>query len=296
MIFPNGSRLSKMAYNNNKNLTFLVRSALKEDIGRLDITTQLTIPKDKIIKAVLLAKQDCVVCGLDIAGLVFKAKDNKVQFKPAVKDGDSVKQGKILASLKGRAQAILTAERVALNYLCLLSGIATQTKSFVNAIRPYQTKIMDTRKTIPGLRALEKYAVRTGGGHNHRMRLDELVLIKDNHLKVMDYGCLPVIRRKIPSKIKIEIEAKTLEEFKAALELEPDIIMLDNMSVTDMKKAVAIRNRLSPNPAHPAPKLEASGRIGLTNVKQVAATGVEMISVGALTHSVNSADISLEVL
>lgn len=297
-----------MAYNKNKDLLhstslsinpstrftrsgliYLVRRALKEDIGRADITTETTVPRGKLVRAVLLAKQDCVVCGLDIACLVFKTKDNKIRFKPVVKDGAAVRKGKILAYIKGRAQSILTAERVALNYLCLLSGVATQTRSFVNAVRPYKAKIMDTRKTIPGLRLLQKYAVRTGGGYNHRMRLDEMVLVKDNHLKVAG---LKRIKDKIASRVKIEFEVKTLREFKEALKLKPDIIMLDNMGIREMKEAVRIRNGAA---SSPKPKLEASGGITLANVKKIAATGVEMISIGALTHSVNSVDISLEV-
>ena len=288
---------------------------LKEDIGRRDLTTQLIIPKDKIIKAVLLAKEPCVVCGMASARLVFKAQDSKIKFYPKVSDGNLVKKGAILAGIEGRAGSILTAERVALNFLSLLSGVATQTRRFVEAVRPYKVKIMDTRKTIPGLRELEKYAVRVGGGYNHRMRLDEMVLIKDNHLKVINpksdgkvtlrllrpFGarndkCGVFQRYQIPKSIRGAIEVKNLKEFKEALKLKPDIIMLDNMSIKMMEDAVSLRNRLSTINYQPSTKLEASGGISLKNVRKIAATGVEMISVGALTHSVKSIDMSLEVL
>jgi nicotinate-nucleotide pyrophosphorylase (carboxylating) len=169
---------------NCANLIALIRAELKEDIGSGDITTNLTIPQDKTIRAGLLAKDDLVVCGLDIASRVFKAKDKSIKFKRLTRDGQYVKRGKVLARVEGKARPILTAERTALNFLSLLCGIATRTKAYVDAVKPYPVKIMDTRKTIPGLRELEKYAVRTGGGYNHRMRLDEMVLIKDNHLRV----------------------------------------------------------------------------------------------------------------
>jgi len=284
----------------------IVRSSLKEDIGKRDITTELTIPKDKRVKAVLLAKEDGVVCGLNVAAGVFKEIDKKIKFKPLVLEGQPVKKGKIIARIEGKAQSILTAERVALNFLSLLSGIATKTREYVDRIKPYKVnpafarkgrvKIMDTRKTIPGLRELQKYAVRVGGGVNHRMRLDEMVLIKDNHLRVQSskFKVQSSIRKKIPKDTKIEIEVKNLREFKEALRAEPDIIMLDNMKIPDIRKAIkikrntqyAIRNTL----------IEASGGITLANVKKVAATGVDMISIGELTHSLKSMDISLEVI
>jgi nicotinate-nucleotide pyrophosphorylase (carboxylating) len=280
-----------MDYNKDRHLISIVRSSLKEDIGKKDTTTQLVIPKEKIIKAVILAKENCVVCGLGIARLVFKTKDKKIEFKPKVLDGQRVKKGKVLAQIQGKARAILTAERAALNFLCLLSGITTKTRAYINAIKPYKTKILDTRKTIPNLRKLQKYAVRTGGGYNHRMRLDGMVLVKDNHLKIIKgfkdlrfKGC------------KFELEVKNLPEFKDALKIKPDIIMLDNMRIKDIKKSVQIRNSLSFKTHHSAPKLEASGGITIKNIKKIAATGVDMISIGDLTHSVKSADISLEVL
>lgn len=289
-----------MNYIRGPGLKEIVLNALKEDISSKDITTESIIPKNKIIKAHILAKEDFVVCGLGVAGLVFKMQDSKVQFKALVYEGELVKKGKVIAQVKGNARPILSAERVALNFLCLLSGVATKTKEYVNAVKPYKVKIMDTRKTIPGLRELEKYAVRIGGGHNHRMALDEMILVKDNHLKIQNSKSkiqnLLENRKNILSSIEIEIEVKTLSEFKQALELKPDIIMLDNMSIKDMKMAVKIRNRLSPNTYHLTPKLEASGGITLKNVRQIASSGVDMISIGTLTHSVRSVDISLEII
>ena len=285
---------------NCNKLKSLIRAALKEDIGTRDITTELVIPEDKFIKAVLLAKENFVLCGLDIAKEVFRQQEAGIKFRPLVKEGSSVKKGRILARIEGKARAIFTAERVALNFLGLLSGIATTTREYVTAARPYRVKIMDTRKTIPGLRQLEKYAVRIGGGYNHRMRLDEMVLVKDNHIKAIGDRLWVMgfreAKDKIPSNIKVEIEVKTLKEFKKALNLRPDIVMLDNMSIAVIRKAVQLRNRLSPNTYHLTPKLEASGGITLKNVRKVASTGVDMISIGALTHSVKTADTSLEAL
>ncbi len=282
-----------MNYFNERHIKDVIKRALEEDIGKRDITTAIIIPKDKYAKAILLAKEPCVICGLKIAHKVFVAQDKKIKFKPHVSDGQKVKKGKIIAHISGRAQSILTAERVALNFLSFLSGIATKTRAYSDKIRPYKIKILDTRKTIPGLRELEKYAVRTGGGYNHRMKLDEMVLIKDNHLKVTGgYKMLP----KVTKGYKVEIEVQNLKEFRKALELKPDIIMLDNMNLKDIKNAVQIRNHLSPTTYHLSPKLEASGGITLKNVGKIAAAGVDMISVGELTHSFASADISLEIL
>ncbi len=298
-----------MAYNKVLKFIPIIRRALKEDLGRRDITTEFVIAKDKFARAVLLAKENCAVCGLDIAGLAFKLSDSKIKFTPLVKDGQPINKGRVLAKIQGKARSILTAERVALNFLSLLSGIATKTKKYVEAARPYKVKIMDTRKTIPGLRELQKYAVRVGGGLNHRMRLDEMVLIKDNHITIVNpKSQIPNPKSQIPNlqslirkarekmpKIKIEIEVKNLREFKKALKAEPDIIMLDNMSIKDVKKAVILRRTTNHEPRTTI-LLEASGGITLEKVKRVAATGVDMISIGELTDTVNSVDISLEVL
>jgi nicotinate-nucleotide pyrophosphorylase (carboxylating) len=286
-------------------LKSMIRAALKEDIGRGDITTIAYIPKDKRAKAALLAKQDCVVCGLDVARLALQALDKNARFRPLVKDGQKVACGKVIARIEARARAILTAERVALNFLSLLSGVATKTRTYVERVRPYHAKIVDTRKTIPGLRALQKYAVRIGGGHNHRFRLDEMIMLKDNHLTLTERfspreRLSPTERfsweKRSVGQVPWEIEVENLTQFRKVLFLRPDIIMLDNMRIKDMKQAVRIRNRLFPKVSSARPKLEASGGITLANVRKVASTGVDTISIGGLTHSVDSVDISLEML
>ncbi|MDP2927483.1 MAG: carboxylating nicotinate-nucleotide diphosphorylase [Candidatus Omnitrophota bacterium] len=278
---------------NRRQLKSIIKRALMEDIGRGDITTQLTIPKNVLIKAKIIAKEDFLLCGIDLACDVFKTVDPSLKFKLQIKEGRQVFNKNTLAIISGKARSILTAERVALNLLSLLSGIATKTSKFVKKIEPFKTKITDTRKTIAGLRLLQKYAVRIGSGYNHRMRLDEMVLIKDNHLKIMGgYSGLP----RVPKGCKIEIETQNLKEFKYALSFKPDIIMLDNMKIRDIQEAVRIRNNLKFNGSSCLTWLEASGGIHLANVKKYAATGVEIISIGELTDSIESVDISLEVL
>ncbi len=273
-------------------LDYIVRHALIEDIGRGDITTQLTIPKDKKIEANIIAKESCVVCGIQVAEKVFKVIDSTVKLKLLAKEGQVIKAGKAIARISGQAASILSAERVALNLLSMLSGIATTTREYVEHIEPYAAKITDTRKTLPGLRELQKYAVRVGGGHNHRMGLDEMILIKDNHIKVTEgYEKLP----SVPKGFKIEIEVQTLDEFRHALHFKPDVIMLDNMSLEDIKEAVKIRDNTEFKSHHPPTKLEASGEVDYSTVKKIAATGVDIISIGALTHSVKAIDMSLEV-
>jgi len=276
-----------------KKLDTLVRHALIEDLGSGDITTQLTIPKNKKIKATIVVKKDCIVCGLKVAERVFKTMNKNIDFKAKAKDGQRIKAPKVIATLSGEASDILSAERTALNLLSMLSGIATKTNEYVLHIEPYKTKIVDTRKTLPGLRELQKYAVRLGGGHNHRMGLDEMILIKDNHIKVTQgYEKLP----SVPKGFKIEIEVQSLDEFKHALYFKPDVIMLDNMSLADIKEAVKIRNNTEFKSHHPPTMLEASGGVDFDSVKTIAATGVDIISIGALTHSIEGIDISLDVL
>lgn len=270
----------------------IVRHALEEDIGAGDITTQSLVPEGPA-KAILLAKDNFIICGLYFAAAAFKLLDKNAKFRPLVKDGVNVKKGAILAEINAKAKTILAGERVALNFLSFLSAVSTKTNKFVQAVKPYKVKIMDTRKTIPGLRLLEKYAVRIGGGFNHRMSLDEMVMVKDNHLKVI--GGYEKIRE-LPRGLKVDLEVENLDEFEQALALKPDIIMLDNMTIKDMKKAVRIRNNLSVNPSNPRPKLEASGGISLNNVGKSASTGVDMISIGGLTSVIDSVDISLEVI
>lgn len=277
---------------NQEKLDYIVRHALIEDIGKGDITTQLTIPKDKDIEAKLIVNEDCIVCGLGVAEKVFKTVDNNVSFEPLVKEGRSAKKKKAIVKLKGKASSILTAERVALNLLSMMSGIATKTREYVKNIEPHKAKITDTRKTMPGLRELQKYAVRLGGGYNHRMSLDEMILIKDNHIKVTEgYSRLP----SVPKGFKIEIEVQNLDEFKHAIYFKPDVIMLDNMAIEDIRKAVKIRDQIKFDSHHPKTRLEVSGGVTLKNIKEVASTGVDIISVGELTHSVEATDISLDI-
>ncbi|MBU1090700.1 MAG: carboxylating nicotinate-nucleotide diphosphorylase [Candidatus Omnitrophica bacterium] len=276
----------------------IVKNALKEDIGSGDITTNSIVPGSKVVKAVLLAKEDCVVCGLGTFLLALRSLDKNIKFKNMVSDGDWVKKGKQIARISGCARAILTAERVALNFFSHLCGISTITRKYVLAVKAYKAKILDTRKTIPGLRSLEKYAVRIGGGFNHRSSLDEMILIKDNHLRVIGgYRNLNKDITKFKRKgLKVELEVNNLREFKQALNLKPDIIMLDNMSIKDIKKTVKIRDYLSPKTCNLIPQLEASGGVSLKNVRKIASAGVDLISIGELTHSAPSVDISLEIL
>jgi nicotinate-nucleotide pyrophosphorylase (carboxylating) len=286
----------------------IVKAALREDAGKRDITSALVVPKGKKARAAIITRENCVVCGLDVAREVFKTRDKKIKFTALAADGKVLKKGRILAKIEGEANSILAAERVALNFLALLSGVATITQAFVKAVRPYKVKILDTRKTIPGLRQLQKYAVRKGGGYNHRLSLSDMILIKDNHLKITRSSgqgvrrirkIIKEVKEKSKNKLMIEIEVKNLSEFKEALKAAPDIIMLDNMDISGMKKALKFMRGASDTPG-PGPQrrtlLEASGGITLKNVKQVASTGIDMISVGGLTHSVKSIDVSLEIL
>jgi nicotinate-nucleotide pyrophosphorylase (carboxylating) len=296
-----------MKYNklNKDEILPIIKSALEEDIGGGDITTRLLFSRDRRINTAIVARQRGIVAGLDIAALVFKYLDSKVIFKPLLKDGDKVMVGKVLAYVRGSGKKILAAERTALNFLGRLSGIATQTNCFVKRVIPYQVKIMDTRKTTPNLRYLEKYAVRVGGGYNHRFGLDDQVLIKDNHLSVYRISyivyhkkileeIIKKIRQKKPKVMKIEIEVRSLREFKEALLARPDIIMLDNFNLKDIKKAVKMKDGIR-NTEYKIPELEVSGKVNLNNVRQIAATGVDRISVGCLTHSAKSLDFALEI-
>jgi len=272
----------------------IVKEALKEDFARIDITTDILIPEGKVGQASIIAKQKAVVCGILLARDVFRQIDKNIRFKSYVKDGDLVSKNTKIISLKGRAKSILKAERTALNFLGHLSGVATQTREYVDSVKPYKAKIYDTRKTIPGLRLLEKYAVRCGKGNNHRKGLQDMVLVKDNHISALKGSNLRDIvklaQRKRPPKARIEIEVKNLREYRDAALANPDIILLDNMMASDVKKIVKIRKKF--NLHH---QLEVSGNIDLKNVRSFATTGVERISIGALTHSASSVDYSLKI-
>lgn len=267
----------------------LVRAALLEDLGRAgDLTTDAIVPKDHRATTVLVARQAGVIAGIDLAMLAFRLVDNDLAMSVERADGSKVVPGEIIASVTGPARAMLTAERTALNFLCHLSGNATATASMVAAVRGHRAKIVCTRKTTPGLRALEKYAVRAGGGSNHRFGLDDAILIKDNHIAIAG-GIRPAIERARTCAghlIKIEVEVDTLAQLEAALRLAPDAVLLDNMTVDDLRQAVAmVAGRAI---------TEASGRITLDTVAEIAATGVDLISVGWLTHSAPILDIGLD--
>jgi nicotinate-nucleotide pyrophosphorylase (carboxylating) len=265
----------------------VLQLALEEDIGTGDVTTHSVLTGDEIGKASAVAKGDIVVAGIDVFQEAFLFVDQTIRFIGHFEDGQYVQKGHILAEIAGNLSSILTAERVALNLFQRMCGIATLTRKYVDAVHGTKTKILDTRKTAPGLRYIDKYAVRIGGGANHRFALYDGVLIKDNHIAAA--GGIPHaldrVRSRLPHTLKVEIEVKNLQELEEALNAGADVIMLDNMTIEQMKKGVEIVNGRVP--------LEASGNVTLTNVRQIAETGVDFISVGALTHSVPASDISL---
>lgn len=267
----------------------IIKRALIEDMPFGDITTDSLISEESISRAQLIAKQDGVIAGIDIAGRVFGFLDTTVIFTKMVDDGEKVKNGDLIAEIEGKTRALLKGERTALNILQRLSGIASKTNSFYEVIRDIPVSIADTRKTIPGLRILEKYAVKAGGGSNHRSSLSDGVLIKDNHITAAGTikNAIESARKSIPHTVKIEVETESLDQVKQALDAKADIIMLDNMSIEMMKQAVTIINGKA--------LVEASGNISIHNVKQVALTGVDIISVGGLTHSVKAMDISMKI-
>ncbi len=276
----------------NKKIEKIISNALKEDIASGDITTNATITKSLKAKGNFLVKQNGVIAGLEIVEKVFSINDPSLKFKKYFNDGDKIKSGAIVASIEGRASSILTVERTALNFFQRMSGIATYANQFSEKINHTKAKIIDTRKTAPGLRLIDKLAVKLAGCENHRIGLWDMFLIKDNHIEVAGsiIKAIEACKKynlKNKKRFKIEIETKNLEEVKEALACSPDIIMLDNFKISEMKKAVKIINGKC--------KIEASGMINLETVKAIAETGVDYISVGALTHSVKALDISLEV-
>lgn len=278
----------------------IIRAALNEDIGHKDVTTDNIIDGNLYVKAEIVAKDNCILAGIDIAKWVFQCLERYryLKFNSLAKDGESISKNKRIAIFEANARAVLKGERTALNFLSRLSGIATLTNEYVKKTRPSLVKIMDTRKTTPGLRYFEKYAVNLGGGFNHRMNLSEMILIKENHIQIKSFeekantvkDIIDQARNKTKGKMT-EVEVRNLNEFKHALDAEPDIIMLDNMSAPDAKKAVVLRNNLSKNVL-----IEYSGGISLNNVKRIAKTGVDIISVGALTHSAPAIDFSLDII
>ncbi len=275
----------------------IIISALKEDIGSGDITSSMLFEKDIGILAHIIAKEEGVLAGVDIAKWTFDAVDEKIAFTALCKDGEAVKKGKRIIAVKGSVKNILAAERTVLNFLGHLSGVATLTAEFAREVKSSGAKIYDTRKTIPGLRELEKYAVNIGGGFSYRIGLWDRVMIKDNHIdgfRLQVSGCRSKAIKEIMEMFRnrgyknVEVEVENIAEFKEALEGGADIIMLDNMKPEDIKKAVNLRKGSKVI-------LEASGGISLENIKKIAKTGVDRISIGRLTHSAPSIDFSLEV-
>jgi nicotinate-nucleotide pyrophosphorylase (carboxylating) len=266
----------------------VIEAALREDMPEGDATSEILVPPDARSEAYFLAKEDGVVAGLDVAARVFARIDPSTIFIERFKDGAAFRQGDKLARVKGPTLALLKGERTALNFLQRLSGIATATRRFVDAVAGTKARILDTRKTTPGLRLLEKYAVRTGGGTNHRLSLSDMVLIKDNHLHFVGSVAEAVrrARAKVRPGVKIEVEAASLLQVREALAAGADWIMLDNMPLETMSQAVGLAGGRVP--------LEASGNMSLDRIRAVAETGVDFISVGALTHSARAIDISMD--
>ncbi|GAB4335734.1 MAG: carboxylating nicotinate-nucleotide diphosphorylase [Candidatus Abyssubacteria bacterium] len=270
---------------------------MREDIGSGDVTTDAVVAPDAFATGTLISRARGVVAGLPVAALCFRRLDSRVSFEPAVEDGARVKANQVLAKLAGPAAPLLHAERTALNFVQRLSGIATLTAKFVDAVGGQRAKILDTRKTTPCMRALEKYAVRLGGGCNHRLGLYDAILIKDNHLMFRGGGGEGAIRAAVSAARgraghlqKIEVEVETLEQVREAIEAGPDAILLDNMAPAVLAEAVRIV-RESGTPI----ALEASGNVNLRNIAKIAASGVDAISIGALTHSAPALDIALEL-
>lgn len=272
---------------NRFELDDFIKTALKEDIALGDITTDSLIDQSSVSDAVYIAKDEGIVAGLFVSERVFKILDEGIEFVRKVNDGDRVKKGDIIAEIRGNTSALLKAERTSLNYLQHLSGIATKTDIFAERLKGLKTRVVDTRKTTPGLRALEKYAVKMGGGSNHRFCLSDGVLIKDNHIKAAGgiKAAIQKVRENIPHTIKIEVETESIEQVKEALEVKADIIMLDNMSLDEMKNAVNLIDGRA--------VVEASGNVNLESIRKIAETGVDIISVGELTHTVKAFDISM---
>jgi len=283
-----------------KHIRSVVANALKEDGCWKDLTTTFAISSKLKGKGVIVAQEKGILSGIEVAKAAFKQLNKKVVFKTLKKDGHAFRKGDKIAVIQGSSQTILTGERVALNFLSLLSGVATLTKKFVEKVKGTGVEIKDTRKTIPNLRILEKYAVEVGGGHSHRLSLSEGIIVKDNHLKAAGYihrghlnkecfaNLIATLKKKSP--LTVEIEVENLRELKAVLKHKPDIVMLDNFSVRNLKNAVSLRNKY-----YPKIKLEASGGVNLKNVRAVANSGVDHVSIGMITDSPGVIDFSLDI-
>lgn len=266
----------------------IIKTAITEDINYIDSTTDLLIPEDDISEAYFMAKDSGVLAGVEVAARVFKLLDEDIEVKFLFKDGDRVNKGDIVAKFKGNTAAMLKAERTALNLIQHMSGIATYTRKCVDLVEGTNASVTDTRKTLPGLRALQKYSVVAGGGKNHRYNLTDAAMLKDNHIDA--YGGITAavneLRKKAGHMLQIEVEARTLDDVREALDCKVNVIMLDNMSCEEMKKAAELTEGRA--------KLEASGNVTLDTIRSIAETGVDIISLGALTHSVKAFDISMK--
>jgi nicotinate-nucleotide pyrophosphorylase (carboxylating) len=278
---------------NNHSLSDPIAAALAEDVGAGDVTTEFFVPPTRQALARIIARERAVVAGVDTAAEVFRRVDSNLQLTILQPDGSSLMGGETILEIRGAARSILTAERVALNFLQRLSGIATLTRQFVEGAGKSKAKILDTRKTTPGLRALEKAAVVAGGGTNHRFGLYDMVLVKDNHLMATSgvaglVAAIAEVRRERPD-VRVEVEADRLEQVRTFLELDGiDVILLDNMAPAEMREAVALGKKKNV-------KFEASGGVTLKNIRQIAGAGVDFVSVGALTHSARAIDLSLDL-
>ncbi len=293
----------KIVREEEKYLDGLIDVALTEDVGVGDVTTAAVVPKGRKGLAEVIARDGGIIAGLEFTQNLFKKLEKELKIGTELQDGQKIKEGEVVLTIEGELEPILRGERVALNFLGRLSGIATQTSRFVERIKGTKSKILDTRKTTPGMRLLEKYAVTVGGGENHRFGLYDMILIKENHLAASG-GIEAALRAarlyvdeyegqtKGRHSLKIEVEVKNTEELKEALKFSPDIIMLDNFGVEEIREGVEIARRFEAQEGR-APKLEVSGGVNLKNVREIAETGVDFISVGALTHSPKTLDFSL---
>lgn len=274
-------------------LARIVGDAIEEDVGAGDITANSVVDKNRRARAEIVVEEDCVVAGVPVARAVYEAIDEDLDFQEEVEDGNKVKEGAVVARVHGSARSILSGERTALNFIQKLSGIATVAAQFVEKTKRFGTKVMDTRKTTPGLRYLEKYAVRVGGASNHRMGLYDMFLIKDNHLRAIAADKVRAIptavqrARKFNPNVLVEVEVESLEELSQALRVQPDMILLDNMSVEEISEAVKM--------AKGEVVLEASGGVSLENLEEIASTGVDCISVGALTMAARGIRMKMEL-
>ncbi|MAT14368.1 MAG: nicotinate-nucleotide diphosphorylase (carboxylating) [Planctomyces sp.] len=275
----------------------LITLALAEDLGSVgDLTSQTIIPASEMAEVQIVARTEGVLAGMPIAAAVFREMDEKVEWKPLLDDGSPLIAGSVVATVAGPLRTLLTGERTALNFLTLLSGVATMTRRFVDELEGLDVEILDTRKTFPGYRQLQKYAVRAGGGTNHRMGLYDGILIKDNHLAGWKEETGSTIalaiqeaRRESPLPVPVEVEVDTLDQLQDALEAKPEYVLLDNMTLEQMRNAVTMRNDLSEGT-----KLEASGGVTLETVRGIAETGIDRISIGALTHSAPALDLAFD--